>query len=67
MNTDMGFVSAPVSATAAEVHEYVEVWPHHNMLLLCELGKCSWLAGRPVLALLIFPPIPLSAVTAQHN
>lgn len=30
VNTDMGFVSAPITASAAEVHEYVEVQPHHQ-------------------------------------
>ena len=58
VNTDMGFVSAPVTATAAEVHEYVEVRPHRNMFLLFEFRKCSRLAGCRVPARLNFPTIP---------
>lgn len=45
VNTDMGFVSAPVTATAAEVHEYVEARPHQSLLFLmlaCEVLVAGW-------------------------
>ena len=48
VNTDMGFVSAPVTASAVEVHEYVEVLPHRNVLSKTELMKSSGLAGLHV-------------------
>ena len=52
VNTDMGFVSAPVTASAAEVHEHVEVQPHHSMLFGSATVKSSGLAGRHVRILL---------------
>lgn len=51
VNTDMGFVSAPVTASAAEVHEYVEVRPHHRLGLPFQStmpAQRAMLCGHPV-------------------